>query len=372
MGLLCINPPLLDPVTLPELKQFCRLDPGDSSQDNTINMLALDALSFCENFTARRFVRQDWRLLMDFFPGYIDLKLAGTKVSSPFVSGSNAVLVGIRYAIVLPYPPVQELLAFNYQNANGQTTSMITGPFDIASVSNIISQPIQVVTVQPHGLQTGASITIAGNDALLAVLGGQSTEVVTVFDPNTLVLNGTIGTGSAIPGGGEVNGFNFNQDLSSNPARLSPVFGQMWPVARVVLNAVSLDYRIGYANPITVTIDAASKTVTSSDYSFQLTDVAREISIPGAGPNGLPLNTIVTGLAGSPPAGATLRDVATTTVAGELSLIVNTPSAKPGHWSKIRRAICVHTLESYLKRLPTVQIEDTVQKILYPVRDLRQ
>lgn len=371
MALVCINPPLVDPVTLPELKQFCRIDASDSSQDNTISLLAADALSFCENFTARRFVRQDWRLLMDFFPGYIDLKIAGTKVSSPFVSGSNAVLVGIRYAIVLPYPPVQQLLAFKYQNANGQTSSLITGPFAIATVSNVFNQPLVITTAAPHGLVSGSSITITGNDDLLAVLG-QSTEIVTVLDEVTLVLNGTIGTGAAISGGGEVTGFNFYQDLSANPARLSPVFGQMWPVARVVLNAVNVDYRIGYANPITVSVDAASNEVTSSDYAFQFTDVGREIAISGAGPDGLPLNTIITGLWGSPPHSAVLRSASAAAVTDGTSLIVNTPSAKPGHWSKIRRAICVHTLESYLSRLPRVEVEDTVQKILYPVRDLRQ
>ena len=79
-----------------------RLDQSDTSQDDVLTALNMAARSFCETITHRRFVQQTWRLLMDFFPGYIDLKLAGQKVSSPFVSGSNAVLVGIRYAIVLP------------------------------------------------------------------------------------------------------------------------------------------------------------------------------------------------------------------------------------------------------------------------------
>lgn len=371
MALVCLNPPLVEPVSLPELKEFCRIDSGDTTQDTTIDTLALDARAFCESFTARRFVQQTWRLLMDFFPGYIDLKLAGTKVSSPFVSGSNAVLVGIRYAIVLPYPPVRNLVAFNYLNANGLTTSMIIGPLAIASVVNLSGQPLAINTAVPHTLASGASVTFAGNLALVSVIGGNSAVIVVTGDSQFTVL-GVNGTGSAIPGTGTATGFNFNQDLSGNPARLAPVFGQMWPVARVTLNAVQVDYTLGYANPILVTVAASSGVVASSDYAFQLTDIGRPLSIPNAGVNAQTLNTIVTGLTGSPPdGGAIIRDAASTAVEDQVSLIVNTPSANVAHWAKIKRAICTMTLQSYLGRIPRQEIEDTVQKILYPVRDLR-
>ena len=79
----------------------------------------------------------------------------------------------------------------------------------------------------------------------------------------------------------------------------------------------------------------------------------------------------MTGLAGSPPDSVTIRDVSSAAATNQTALIVNTPSANPAHWSKIKRAICVHTLESYLQRMPKKNIEDTVQRILYPVRDLR-
>jgi len=370
VALVCIAPPLVEPVSLPELKQFCRLDPGDTSQDSTISMLGREALSDCETFTARRFVQQTWRLLMDFFPGYVDLKLAGQKVSSPFVSGSNAVLVGIRYAIILPYPPVKELVAFNYLNANGLTTSMIVGPLNIAAVQNPSGQPVTITTTTPHTMASGAGVTFAANPDLISLIG-QAFAVITVTGDNQFTLLGVNGTGTTIPAAGTVTGFNFMEDLQGNPARLTPIFGQMWPVARVVVNAVQVDYNMGYANPITVSVGSGSRIVSSSDYDFQLTDVGREISIPGAGADGLPLNTVVTGLAGSPPDSVTVRDVSSAAATNQTALIVNTPSANPAHWSKIKRAICVHTLESYLQRMPKKNIEDTVQRILYPVRDLR-
>src|SRR6185312_1480058 len=120
MSLINTVPPLVEPVSLAELKDFLRVDSSDESNDAVIVGLALAARQWAEVYTQRRFCTQTWQLGMDFFPGYIDLKLAGQKVSSPFVSGSNAVLVGIRYAIVLPYPPVQSIAQFIYQNANGE------------------------------------------------------------------------------------------------------------------------------------------------------------------------------------------------------------------------------------------------------------
>src|SRR5581483_698888 len=153
---------------------------------------------WCEVYTQRRFVKQTWRLLMDFFPGYIDLKLAGQKVSSPFVSGSNAVLVGIRYAILLPYPPVASLVSFTYQDANGQVTNMVTGPATIAAVTNSEAQPIAIRTASPHNLKTGGSVLIQGNSSLLAWLNGESTEDITVVDSYNFLLNGTVGDGASI------------------------------------------------------------------------------------------------------------------------------------------------------------------------------
>jgi len=265
---------------------------------------------------------------------------------------------------------VKELVAFNYLNANGLTTSMIVGPLDIAAVQNPSGQPVTITTTTPHTMASGAGVTFAANPDLISLIG-QAFAVITVTGDNQFTLLGVNGTGTTIPAAGTVTGFNFMEDLQGNPARLTPIFGQMWPVARVVVNAVQVDYKLGYANPITVSVGAGSKIVTSSDYEFQLSDVGREISIPGAGADGLPLNTIVTGLAGSPPDSVTVRELSTAAVSDQAALIVNTPSANPAHWSKIKRAICVHTLESYLQRMPKKNIEDTVQRILYPVRDLR-
>lgn len=366
MALECISPPALEPVSLSELKEYLRMDAGDTSQDLTLQGLEEEAREQAETIAKKRFVQQQWRLLIDFFPGYIDQKLHGQKVSSPFVSGSNAILVGIRYAIVLPYPPIRSLDVFQYQNANGQVSSLILGSFTISAVTNNSGQAIGITTSSPHGLISGASVTIAGNPALLAVLNGQTQEVITVTGPSDFLLNGTSGTGSVIAGGGTIQGFNFQKDLDSQPARVAPVFGQMWPVARVVLNAIQLDFTVGMAMPLALSVNGATVTSTGT-YQFQAADVNRPIWIPGAG-SGTDLNTYISAVANPPASTATIRTAAATPVTAT-GLLVNV--GKPGQWTKVKLAIKVAAFDSYYKRGSRKETEDRITRILYPVRDGR-
>lgn len=288
MSLQLISPPQVEPVTLSEVKEFLRVDPGDTSQDDVITGLIIAARSWAEAYTSRRFITQTWQLGMDFFPGYIDLKLAGAKVSSPFVSGSNAVLVGIRYAIILPYPPVQSIANFSYLNANGSTTVM-----------------------------------------------NPSADYVT--------------------------------DIASNPARLTPIFGSVWPVARVVVNAVNVQFVCGYAGPVTVTMSASAKAITGT--TFLPGQAGQPISIPGAGLSGCPLNTILASVDGSGN-GAT-RDAALTAVTA-VTAVVNQPNAPPGIADKVRIAIRLLVNHWYENRLPDESdIPKSVKVILMSLRDLR-
>lgn len=368
MGLTLINPSAVEPVSLSEIKDFLRIDLDDDTQDGVLTALSMAARSWCEVYVRRRFVQQTWRLLMDSFPGYIDTKLAGAKVSSPFVSGSNAILVGIRYAIALPYPPAGSVTAFIYQNANGQVTSMIVGPLNIGGVTNVNGRPVGINTTVPHGLASGATISIAGNSALIALLGGAS-QAITVTDANDFTVNGSVGTGSSISAAGTVTGYNYVQDLQSNPARLTPLFGQMWPVARVVVNAVQVDFTCGFGIPIALALAANSAIV--SGYTFASTDTGRPISIPGAGLNGGTLNTVVQSVDGGGV--GTLRDKSQTAVpANSPALLVNCPSGNPALWESIKTGIKLLTANWYEKRIPDESnIPMAVKAILYPARDLR-
>jgi hypothetical protein len=179
MAFLTLVQPTQEPVAVPWMKKYLRLDAGFTMDDEMIAGLITAAREWCESFCERAWVFQTKRLLMDFFPGYVDFKLAGQRVSSPFVSGSNAILVGIRYAIALPWPQARSVELFQYLDQNGDTQEMEEGT-------------------------------------------------------------------------------DFIQDLDSQPARLMPLFGAMWPVARVVANAVQVDYVTGYWGSIPVQMTAGS------------------------------------------------------------------------------------------------------------------
>jgi hypothetical protein len=277
-----------------ELKDMLRMDQGDTTQDDVLTTLEVAARAWCETLTQRRFVQQTWALMMDFFPGYIDMKLAGQKVSSPFVSGSNAVLVGIRYAILLPYPPVQNLVAFVYQDANGAVADMTNGHPDAPAE------------------------------------------------------------------------WNFVLDLQSQPARLTPLFGQMWPVARVVVNAVQVNYKVGYATPMAVTTTSGADALTGG--SFTQSNVGQPISIPGAGVLGGCLNTVIASVDDS--GAASMRDPALTGGAATALLVTN---GTPGHWELLKLAIKVLVNAWYVNRMPSfdAKARDCVKAILGPAMDLR-
>jgi hypothetical protein len=287
MSLTLLTPPAVEPVSLAELKEFLRVDAGDTSQDGTIAALATEARGWAEAFTWRRFVQQTWRVQLDFFPGYY-AKVTGQPGSSAILSGP-ALLAGIRFAIVLFYPPVQSIVAFQYENANG---------------------------------------------------------IVTVLNPAT----------------------DYLQDLQSNPARLTPPFSQMWPVARVVLNAVQIDYTVGYAIPLLVSSNNNPRVITSN-YLFQASDVGRPISILGAGANGGTLNTVVS-MIGSPP-GTILRDPVQTGIQEAPALLVNNPNCNPAHWGMIKSAILLRT-EGFWRRQQLQDFMPRVKDVLTPVRDLRK
>jgi hypothetical protein len=367
MALICTSPPLVNPVSIQELKSMLRIDQGDTTQDDVLTSLNVAATSMCESIAQRKLVQQSWTLMTDFFPGYVDWKMIGQKISSPFVSGSNAVMVGIRYAFLLPFPPVQTLNTFVYLNANGQTTSMITGPFNIASVTNTLNQPVQIVTAEPHGLESNASVTISGNTALIALCSGVANQQINVLDDVTLLLPYVTGTGSSITATGQVTGFNFVEDLESQPARLMPIFGQMWPVARVIANAVQINFTLGYASPVQVTTSANSATLGTA--TFTAVNIGQPISIPGAGPGGATLNTIIQSVSGGV---GTMRDVATTAIAQpSTALLVNYGS--PQHWELAKTAIKFLVNSWFVNRLPSYDsaTRDCVKAILGPVMDYR-
>lgn len=283
MALLTLVPPASEPVTLAQQKLFARVDFPDD--DTLWPVLIASAREWCEVYCQRRFLLRTMRLLMDFFPGYIDFKLAGQKVSSPFVSGSNAVLVGIRYAVLLPYPRVRAIAAFQYQDENGA--------------------PVQMLAAM-----------------------------------------------------------DYIQDLQSQPARLMPNFGNMWPVARVVANAVQVDYLTGYGGNVPVTMAGGSPVITSS-FTFYPSMVGLALTVPGAGASAAAMVTTIASVDGSGHATAAAN---ATTAVTNAAAYLGDPVPGAVQVAILRLATYYYENRNYA---PDDKFLNSVKGMLSPYRDLR-
>lgn len=286
MALLTLVPPASEPVTLAQVKQYARVD--YDTDDALWLSLITAARNWCEVYCQRRFMMQTMRLLMDYFPGYIDYKLAGQKVSSPFVSGANAVLVGIRYAIIPPYPRVRAIVNFQYQDANGAVQQM----------------------------------TVGGNSGQYA------------------------------------------KDLSSQPARLTPPFGQMWPVARVIPNAVQIDYVTGYGGQVSgIGMVINTKVITGA--TFQQDYMGLALCVKGAGTGGAVLNTTIAAV--DVNGNATTADAAVATVTGADAWLGD--PIPTDIQVAIMRLAAYYDINRNLS--PDEKFINSVKRMLAPFRDLR-
>lgn len=144
MALVTIVEPQSEPVALGEMKQYLRIGLDFTDDDALIAALIEAARRWCEVYTRRRFIYQTVRLEMDFFPGYIIGGVAGNAqhYAVGFMSGANAVLAGIRYAIQLPFPPVHHIAAFTYTDQNGSATPVVAGTDYVADLD---SQPARLM-----------------------------------------------------------------------------------------------------------------------------------------------------------------------------------------------------------------------------------
>ena len=285
MALVTIIEPQSEPVLVDAMKQYLRLDTGFTDDDVLIGTLIQAARRWAEVFTRRRFIYQTVRLEMDFFPGYIDANVVGgaSHYAAAFASGANLVLAGIRYAVILPFPPVHHIAAFSYTDQNGTTTPVLPGTQYVA-------------------------------------------------------------------------------DLDSNPARLMPPFGQFWPVAQVIGNAVRIDFVSGYGANITVGTTQGSKALTG--YTFVPEDVGSSITIAGAGASGETLSGVI-GSVDSSGNGTLVANAATTLAVAPAYLGKPVPPM-------IGVAIMLLVSCWYEERFPDDQkIPYAVKAALSPYRDLR-
>lgn len=125
MPLQQISAPSIEPVTLAEAKNHLKVDSDLTADDALINMLITAARTYAETYTGRSLISQQWRLVLDSFPGP---SLVGIPMGVPYS------LPG--HAIVLERSPIISLDSIQYTAMDGSNQTMsasqyvadLTGP----------------------------------------------------------------------------------------------------------------------------------------------------------------------------------------------------------------------------------------------------
>jgi len=71
MNLVLKTPSAIEPLSLPEVKTFLRLDDGLTVDDDYIIALITVAREYCESFQNRAYITQTWQLSFHYWPDYV-------------------------------------------------------------------------------------------------------------------------------------------------------------------------------------------------------------------------------------------------------------------------------------------------------------
>lgn len=123
MPLQQIAPPGAEPVTLAEAKNHLRVDVTDD--DALITLLISAARRYAEVYTGRSFITQQWRLVLDSFPGP---SMIGVPYGVPFSLPGHAIL--------LEKGNVQSVQSITYTAMDGTTATMPSTDYVVEAVSN--------------------------------------------------------------------------------------------------------------------------------------------------------------------------------------------------------------------------------------------
>lgn len=163
-----------------------------------------------------------------------------------------------------------------------------------------------------------------------------------------------------------VSGTDYLTDIISNPARVTPQFGKFWPISRISMNSVWVDWTTGFCDAAVVTIAAgALTTITGCEFSAAQNN--QPIYIKQAGPMGSTLATVLT-VDGS--GNGTIATPASQAVANASAFV---RGLLPESVCIAIKMLAGHYFESR-EAYGDVKLLETpmgVQALLYPYKDLR-
>lgn len=131
-GLVIVDPPAGEPVSLIEAQQHLRTIDGDTSQDTLIESCITAARAHAEMITRRALISQTWLMTLDCFPGYGFL--------APLVWGAFGTGLGVlSYSVVptrgndiiIPMPPLISIDSIVYIDLNGTETTLNSSKYQV-------------------------------------------------------------------------------------------------------------------------------------------------------------------------------------------------------------------------------------------------
>ena len=84
---------------------------------------------------------------------------------------------------------------------------------------------------------------------------------------------------------------NYIVDYSSEPCRITPVFGQIWPIPMPQIGAVNVQFVAGYAAPVTFSTASSTMSVQGAWKSYAVGDAVQLSNVGGLLPAALSPNT---------------------------------------------------------------------------------
>lgn len=233
------SPPAAEPVTLDVAKAHCRVTISDD--DALISLYIQAAREGVEAFLARSLVTKGYRQSLDSFPYYTDSMMSQMAYPPAYYSlpRYSTTLWNYSQMMKLFYSPLVAVSRISYlSSADSQWHDLLPAPFGPqVSTEYVIGDQfkdpngnLQEVTAVSESEEGGASLS----GATLPGSWNSTVGVTMTWGDLTLTCRGVAPAG------------DFIYDADSEPPRLFPLAGQLWPSVLYVPNAVQIHYTAGY------------------------------------------------------------------------------------------------------------------------------
>jgi len=268
------NAPLVEPLTLTDVKNFLKIPAGVTADDSFVDELIQGAREEVEGYTGRALVNTNFRQVLDAFPYFVDTVMSQMAYPPSYYSlpRYSTTLWNYSQMIKLLRSPLQQVSRIEYLDSQSATWKNLYPalpnwePLTEYFISNEIEDPngnLQVVSAVTEGDENKTS-TSGTTQPTWATGDGQTTQDSMI----TWTCKGPV------PDSGD-----FIYDADTEPARIFPMPGQTWPSVLYEPNAVKIHFTAGYGNDgnaVPATLRRVMRLLISDGY------YNREVSFAGA------------------------------------------------------------------------------------------